>query len=271
MRDYHLHTSLCKHATGKMEEYVEAAIENGMTEICFTDHIPLPDGEDPDHRMKLEEVEPYLEQIAILNRKYREIPILAGIEADYVEGYESYLEDFISSFHFDLVIMSVHYIKKWANEQWVFDYEYTDETLPHQYSDYFDTVFKGVKTGLFDVVGHLDLIKRPRYSVLYSNHRKVGKILDAMKKHGMSLELNTSGLRKPINETYPSLDIIKLAVKRGIPITLASDAHRPEHVGYQFDWLVNRLFQFPDLKLAQYSKRKCVSRTLVQPGIGDTF
>ena len=72
MRDYHLHTTLCKHASGEMEEYVEAAIERGITEISFTEHAPLPEGEDPDHRMAPEEVEFYLEQIAILNRKYRD-------------------------------------------------------------------------------------------------------------------------------------------------------------------------------------------------------
>ena len=271
MRDYHLHTTLCKHASGEMEEYVEAAIERGITEISFTEHAPLPEGEDPDHRMAPEEVEFYLEQIAILNRKYREISILYGIEIDYVEGFESYFEDFISSYHFDLVIMSVHLIKKWSDQQWVFNYEYTEETLPRLYGDYFDAVLRGIKTGLFDVVGHLDLIKRPGYPALYINHRKIGNILDAVKKQGMSLELNTSGLRKPINETYPSLDIVKLAVKRDIPHTLASDAHRPEHVGYRFDWLLNRLFQFPGIKLAQYRKRNCISHTLVQPGTEDTF
>jgi histidinol-phosphatase (PHP family) len=271
MRDYHLHTSLCKHATGEMDEYVEAAIERGITEICFTEHAPLPEGEDSEHRMEPGEVESYLEQIVILNRKYREISILAGIEVDYVVGFEDYFEDFISSYYFDLVIMSVHLIKKWSDQQWVFDYEYSAETLPQQYNDYFDAVLRGVKTGLFDVVGHLDLIKRPGYPALYINHRKVGNILDAVKKQGMCVELNTSGLRKPINETYPSLDIVKLAVKRDIPLTLASDAHRPEHVGYQFDWLVNRLFQFPNIKLAQYRKRNYTSHTLVQPSTEETF
>ena len=78
-----------------MEEYVLAAIEKGIPEICFTDHIPLPNGEDTEHRMAIDELEPYLEKIAILNRKYREISVLAGIEADYVEGYETYIKEFL--------------------------------------------------------------------------------------------------------------------------------------------------------------------------------
>lgn len=248
-----------------MEDYVRAAIENGMTEICFTDHIPLPDGMDPEHRMKAEEVEPYLERIAILNRKYREITVLAGIEVDYIEGFESYYKEFLSANYFDIVIMAVHFIKEWVGEQWVFNYEYSPETIPGQYKDYFNAVYKGVKTGLFDVLGHFDLIKRPGFPVMRTNRKDIDRILDEVKKKGMSIELNTSGLRKPIGETYPSMNILYMAVERGIPITMASDSHRPEHVGYLFDYWLNRLFSIEGLKLAQYRNRKCMSGPLGQP------
>ena len=248
-----------------MEDYVRAAIENGIIEMCFTDHIPLPNGMDPEHRMKMEEVEPYLERIAILNRKFREITILAGIEVDYIEGFEPFYKEFFSTFNFDIAIMAVHFIKEWKGEQWVFNYEYSPETIPGQYKDYFNAVYKGVKTGLFDVLGHFDLIKRPGFPVMRYSRKDIDRILDEVKKKGMSIELNTSGLRKPIGDTYPSMNILYEAVDRGIPITMASDAHRPEHVGYLFDQWLNRLFGIEGLKLAQYRYRKCVSSPLGQP------
>ncbi len=262
MRDYHVHTSYCKHASGEMEEYVLAAIEMGIPEICFTDHIPLSNGEDPEHRMAIEELEPYLEKVAILNRKYREISVLAGIEADYVEGYETYLKEFLAGYHFDLVIMSVHFIRHWQNEQWVFNFEYSAETIPQQYHDYFQAMHKGIETGLFDVVGHLDIIKRPGFPVLDTNREDVEKVLTAVKKKGMSIELNTSGLRKPISEIYPAIEIVKMAIKKDIPFTTASDAHQPQQVGYYFDLLTNHLFNYNGLKLAHYNKRKCFNHVL---------
>jgi histidinol-phosphatase (PHP family) len=148
----------------------------------------------------------------------------------------------------------------------VFNFDYSEETLEQQYRDYFEIMIKGIQSGLFDVVGHLDLVKRPGYPVLDTNREDVEKVLAAVKGKGMSIELNTSGLRKPIGEIYPAMKIIEMVIKKQIPIAMASDAHRPEHVGYRFDQLLNRLFRYDDFMLAHYRKRKCTSRRLAQPG-----
>ena len=265
MQDYHLHTSLCKHAEGEMEDYVETAIENGITEICFSDHIPLPGGFDIAHRMSLDDMENYLEKISILKRRYREITILAGIEADYVEGYEEYLEGFLSNYPLDLVIMSIHFIRRWPPGQWVYDFEYTKKTIRQKYKDYLYAMTKGIKTGLFDIVGHLDLIKRPGLPVLKTNQNEVKQVLDAASQEGMSIELNLSGLWKPINDLYPSLDILQMVVAKGIPIVMSSDAHSPEYVGACFDEILNHLFNYKGIKMATYQRRKCTVNKLVQP------
>jgi histidinol-phosphatase (PHP family) len=248
-----------------MEEYVEAAIERGLSEICFADHIPLPDNFDADHRMSLKEMETYMDQIALVKRKYREISILVGIEADYIEGLERYYDKFLSSFPFDLVIMSIHFLKRWPRDQWVFEYKYNRTNIKEKYSDYFNAMVKGIKTGLFDIVGHMDLIKRPRFSVMYSNQRDVERVIKAASQAGMSIELNTSGLHKPINDLYPSLEIIELAIERGVPFIFSSDAHSPEEVGFCFDELLNYMFNYPGFKLATYQKRESTSQKLQQP------
>lgn len=265
MHDYHIHTPLCKHASGEMEEYVEVALENGLTEICFADHIPLPNSFDADHRMSLKDMDTYIEQINILKRRYREISILLGIEADYIEGFEGYLEQFLSNYPFDLVIMAIHFLRRWPPGQWVFDFEYTRKTIQQRYKDYFNVMVKGIKTGLFDVVGHLDLIKRPRMTVIDTNHREVKQVLDAAHQAGMSIELNVSGLWKPINDIYPSLEILEMVAQKGVPIVMASDAHQPEHVGAYFDELLNHLFNYPGLKMASYQRRTRSVNRLVQP------
>jgi histidinol-phosphatase (PHP family) len=215
--------------------------------------------------MSLDQMEPYIEKISILKRRYREITILLGIEADYVEGYEEYLENFLSSYPFDLVIMSIHFIRRWPPGQWVFDFEYTKKTIRQRYKDYFSAMTKGIKTGLFDIVGHMDLIKRPGLSVLSTNQPEVKQVLDAVGQEGMSIELNVSGLWKPINDLYPSLDILEMVVAKGIPIVMSSDAHQPEYVGACFDELLNHLFNYPGIKMARYQRRKCTVNKLAQP------
>jgi histidinol-phosphatase (PHP family) len=255
-RDYHLHTRLCKHATGSLDEYIQTALKQGMSEICFTDHIPLPNGLDPDHRMVLEEVDSYLSLIDSARNRYRDLSILTGIEADFIDGHESYLDDFISSYSFDLVIMSVHFIKHWPRNQWVFNFSYTSQSIKHKYHDYFETMVRGIRSGLFDIVGHLDLIKRPGYPVLNSNPEDVENILEAVTQQGMSVELNTSGLRKPIEDCYPSREIMKRVLERGIPVTLGSDAHSPDQVGFSFDDLSVWLETRNQVKWARYDNRK---------------
>jgi histidinol-phosphatase (PHP family) len=267
MRDYHIHTALCKHAEGEMEEYVEAAIAQGITEICFTDHMPLPNNFDIEHRMSFKEMETYLENIERCKEEYKEINILTGIEADYLEGEETFLENFLKQYDFDMVIGSVHFIKKWGDSGWVFSYEYTEDTVQQQYSDYFDCVLKCIQTGLFDVMGHLDIIKRLNNPVLKTNYSQVEEALEAIKSQNMSIELNTSGWRKFIEETYPAPEILDMVVEKEIPVILSSDAHKPEQVGFCFKGMMPQLYEnYPGMQLVYYRERKATIYPLVQPG-----
>ena len=161
MIDYHNHTKLCKHADGEIDQYVEHAISIGISEIAFTDHMPLPDNFDIEHRMSEKEMDIYIEWINQVKLKYPEIKILFGIEVDYYEGFEKYTEQFLNNYDFDLVIMSVHFLKKWPEGNWVFNYDFPQKTFDDIYKEYLQTIIKGIKTGLFDVVGHLDLVKTP--------------------------------------------------------------------------------------------------------------
>ena len=158
--DYHLHTWRCKHATGKMEAYVEQAILLELEEIAFTDHIPLPDEFDIAHRMDRNELDEYIQDIEDLKKSYPEISIKTGIEADYYEGHEKYTEKILSQYPFDLVLMAVHFLKHWPDGNWVFGYSFPGKPISEIYQDYLNTVIKGIRTGLFDVLAHVDLIKK---------------------------------------------------------------------------------------------------------------
>jgi histidinol-phosphatase (PHP family) len=254
-KDYHIHTKLCKHAQGEMYEYVEKAIDHGLKEIAFTDHIPLPDSFDIAHRMREEELEAYCKSIQTLQQTYPEISILCGIEADYYEGFEEYLSKTIDRFSFDLVIMSVHFIKDWPANNWVFSYYFPDHTLSQIYSEYTAALSKAIETKLFDIVGHFDLIKSPDASLLEKNGHEVDNLLKLIKQNDMTVEINTSGMRKHIDDLFPEKKIIERIIQQGISITIGSDAHQPNHVGFYFLELSNYLDSFKTLQLASYSKR----------------
>ena len=238
MHDYHMHSHWCRHASGSLEEYARAAAERGLEEICFTPHIPLP-GFRPGFfndklHMDLVEFDAYEEELARTRALFPSLSILSGVEADYIEGRERFVEGFLAAHEFDLVLMSVHFVAAWPEDCWVFELP-RDRPLELAYADYFRCVREGIATGLYDSIAHLDLIKRPGLPVLEVCRDEVEDTLARCAAAGMSLELNTSGTRKAIAECYPAPALTALAVERGLRITPGSDAHAPHQVGLSFD------------------------------------
>jgi histidinol-phosphatase (PHP family) len=262
MIDNHIHTKLCKHAEGEVFEYVEKAIARGIKEISFTDHIPLPDKFDLAHRMQFNEIDTYAHWIMRAKGKYPEIKIRYGIEADFYEGYERFTENFLNQHDFDIVIMSVHFIRHWPEGNWVFDYNFPDKSKEEIYRDYLSTLKKGIDTGLFDIIGHLDMIKSPEDSLLDILPGDVNELLGVIIKSGMAIEINTSGYRKKVGEPYPGLDWLPMIKEKSIPLTIGSDAHHPDQVGLKFEHVYRRIKEEGISTLVVYDKRLQMKRNI---------
>lgn len=234
MHDYHLHTHYCRHATGSLEEYARAAVRRGLDEICFTPHVPFPvyrQGFFGNRlRMDLEEFPRYLDELEQARRAVPGLRILCGVEADYVAGTEEFMERFLASHPFDLVLMSVHFVRKWPGNQWVFDLSSDGRPLESIYDDYLEAVSEGIATGLFDCVAHMDLIKQEGRPLVESHRTQVRQVIRLCRERGMSAEVNVSGSRKSIGEPYPSWPIVRLMVEEGLPLVPGSDAHEPAQV-----------------------------------------
>jgi histidinol-phosphatase (PHP family) len=256
MIDYHIHTRLCKHAQGETQEFIEAALAAGIEEIAFTDHIPLPDNFDIIHRMAFDQMEIYCRWIESMRECYPEIKIRFGIEADYYEGFEEYLFRFLNHFDFDVVIMAIHYLRHWPENNWVFNYHFPDKSQDEVYLDYITTAIKGVQTGLFDILGHADIIKHPDYPLITTVPEAVNRLLSEIKLAGMALEINTSGFRKTVKESYPALSWIPAAQRLQVPLSTGSDAHRPEQVALRFSEVYNLLHTYQIKRLATFEKRQ---------------
>ena len=116
--DYHIHTSRCGHAVGEMAAYVERAIAAGLPEIGFSDHIFLywlpPDQRDPELAMPEDAFDTYVDDVARLQHRYREITIRLAVEADFIVDHESTLKGILDRYPWDYVLGSVHFIGDWG-------------------------------------------------------------------------------------------------------------------------------------------------------------
>ena len=231
--DLHNHTTLCNHATGTAEEYIDRAIELNIDVYGFSEHAPMKNFEDG-YRLTLDKKEFYENNILSLKEKYKnDIDILLGYEVDFIKG--DYLLDSIKNSKADYLIGSVHYLNGWGFDNPEFIKEYERRDIDKIWEEYFEAVENMAKNGSFDIVGHLDLIKVFKFLPKKDIKSIALNSLKAIKKSGMAIEINQAGFRKPIKEQYPSIPLLELSYELDIPITFGSDAHSLEQVGFKYD------------------------------------
>ncbi|ACO45561.1 histidinol-phosphatase HisJ [Deinococcus deserti] len=231
--DSHMHTPLCGHAAGTPREYAKAALDAGLTGLCFTDHMPMPAWYDAPWRMRLDQLEQYIEEVRSVQADFAgELDVRLGLEADFHPGTERFVERVLTAHNWDYVIGSVHYLGAWGFDNPEFVAEYEARDLTELYASYYALVEDAARTGLFDAIGHLDLPKK--FGHLDTDGHAALHALDVIAERGLSLDFNTAGWRKPVAEAYPAPDLTRAAATRGIPFVLGSDAHRPDEVGHRF-------------------------------------
>ena len=230
--DLHNHTIRCNHATGTIDEYIQKAIELGIDIYGFSEHAPMDF--DPYYRLSFEDMDIYEDEVLRAKRVYQDkIQIVLGYEVDYLKGY---IDDrVIYNKRVDYLIGSVHFLDKWGFDNPEFIGEYKNRDIDDIWQEYFDAIEAMAKTGYFDIVGHLDLIKVFKY-LPKKDIRVIAKnALRTIKETNMVIELNGAGLRKPIKELYPSQNLLEVAYELNIPITFSSDAHAVEQIGFGYN------------------------------------
>ncbi|HZL43709.1 MAG TPA: histidinol-phosphatase HisJ family protein [Verrucomicrobiae bacterium] len=239
--DYHMHTPLCRHATGDPTQYAARAAAIGLDEIGFSDHSPMIRDDFDDWRMRFDQVDEYVASVRKAQQAFPKLTIRLALEVDYLPGHENWIRKLATMHPWDYFIGSVHYV----SESWAIDdprrlSEWNQRDVWDVWSAYFERLSEAAQTGFFDIIGHADLPKkfgkRPDRDCtpLYE------QFLDRAVKHGCAIELNTAGLRQECREIYPGEPLLKLAHQKGVPITFGSDAHAPQDVGMQFEVAVGQ-------------------------------
>jgi histidinol-phosphatase (PHP family) len=237
--DYHVHTARCGHASGAMERYVERAIEAGVAELGFSDHLFMywlpPERRDPELTMAEWEHDFYIEDVERCRQRYRgEVKIRLATEADYIPGHELELERILRAYDWDYVIGSVHFIGEWGFDDSRYVSGFVHRDIDALYAEYFSLVGASAETGLFDTIGHSDLVKKFGHRPRADQSLAYAELAARLARTGVCAEVNTGGLRKPVGEAYPHPDLLRAYCLAGVPVTLGSDAHAPTEVAADF-------------------------------------
>ena len=256
--DYHTHSRFCRHAHGEIEEYVQAAINLGLQEVGCSDHAPLPENYDLQHRMTLEEYYSYYAPaVSELVQRYRgKIRIKRGIECDYLDWTHEWTKKFIAENDFDFVIGSVHFVGAQGSEKPLFGPTYDASELPALHEGYYRSVRDSARSGLFDIIGHCDLVKKLGACSGKSIDEALWAALEEIRKSDLCIEINTSGWRRAEHEAYPSERILTFARDLNIPMTLGSDAHGPADVGRDFGRAMAFIEQYGRGRVSTFEKRQ---------------
>ncbi|MFX1591628.1 MAG: histidinol-phosphatase HisJ [Promethearchaeota archaeon] len=278
LEDWHTHNELCRHAEGKIEDYIKKAIELKLDLIGISDHFPYEYLENSsllikevpyqEYSMRLNEIDSYLSSIEKLKIKYNnEIQIRKAFEIDYFRSQEEILKKYFKNISdkLDYILGSVHILhgksRLFAFDDRRFLSMYREyESIDIIYLEYYQKLQDMInsKEFNFDILSHFDLPKK--YNKRANNKELVMneaiKTLELAKKADLTIEINTGGLRKDINEQYPSEEIIKEMFNLDISVLLGSDAHHPNDLGYEFNIMIKLLKKIGYNQLAHFNKRK---------------
>ena len=259
--DYHTHNERCGHAEGQLREYVEQAIKIGIDQLGLSDHMPvihLPKEKIPSGTaMELHQLEEYVQEALDLKKEYKgQIEIKVGLEADYIEGYEEEIEKLLSPYPFDYIIGSAHFLGEWDHSDSRQMEGWQKKPTGEIFTEYYRAIQGAAKSGLYDIIGHFDVIKKHGHVAKGDLSPIITETLQVIKKQDMAMEVNTSGLFKIVKEVFPAPSIIQQALALGIPFTLGSDAHKPKYVHVGVEEGRKILKEYGATQIATFDERK---------------
>ena len=249
--DYHIHSTYSDGRSAP-EDYIEPAIERGLKEIGFSEHLTLF-REHQEWNMNPLELPAYIENIAEIKAGTPNIKIKTGLEVDFFKGREEEIRTFLNPLPLDYIIGSVHYLgEKTVDEGPEF---YEGKNIDKLFETYFESVAAAAASGIFDIIGHCDLVRiygfRPA-SNLENLYRELAR---TFKKYDVVFEVNTNGRNRTLADFYPDRNFLGIFREEKVPVCVNSDAHMPARVGQYFDEAYELLRYVGFSEMAVFDKR----------------
>ena len=267
LTDYHVHlrpdepdTPSERHFTAaNVERYRVAAEEQGIAELGVAEHVyrftaALDVWEHPFWRAwARDDLDAYCGFVR------EETDLRLGIEADFVPGREDRIANLLDGRDWDFVVGSVHFLRDLSLDTQEYSIWGAGESPERIWRRYFDTIAESARSGLYDVIGHPDLVKvwgdrapRPEGDL----RRYYEPAVEAFAEAGVAVEVSTAGLRKPVGELYPARPYLELLLEAGCPLALSSDAHQPDQLGFRYEQAVEELQELGVRELSVFERRE---------------
>jgi histidinol-phosphatase (PHP family) len=250
--DYHIHTTF---SDGKEdpEEYISPAVEAGIKEIGFSEHINLV-SQDQKWCMDPGRANEYFSYLEKLGKKNNKIKIKKGLEVDFACGMEEKIYEFLKDLELDFVIGSVHYLGEKTVDSGADFYE--NRNIDEIFTSYFSLVNEAVESGLFDIIGHCDLVRIFNFLPVSGTEHFYKELASKMKIHDVAFEINTNGRNRPLGDFYPDRRFLRIFREENVPVCVSSDAHFPLRVGQYFDEAYMLLKEAGFKEMAVFNKRE---------------
>jgi histidinol-phosphatase (PHP family) len=244
-RDLHCHTAFCGHATGAMEDYVEAALAAGLEELGFLEHVEAGIRYGRRSWLSPEDLDRYWEEGRALRAKYAgRIVVSVGIELGANPEAVDELQALAARHPWERIGLSCHFI---PDEETGLHLNISSSKDPNLarllardpleiHYRYYETLAAMIPVFRPAMVCHLDVVRRnlPDLGVHPQVRRRIRRVLEAMREAGTALEVNTAGYAFT-GSLYPAPRILEEAVILGLPLVLNADAHDPAHVARFYD------------------------------------
>ena len=249
--DYHTHPQghrVQPYSQALLQPWIDSARARGLTDIAFTDHDRYHAGIDFDEIDKLRAANP-------------DVKIRAGIELDNDPETSAAGRSWVEKNwdRLDFILGSVHYLDR--SDQMLDSVpagaeQFAGRNIDEIYADYFRRIRAIAATELVDCLSHLDLIKIHGHRPNAPIRELVSETLDFIAARGLAIELSTAGWRKPVNELYPSDEIIRLAIEKEIRFTTASDAHSHAQLGENYGRLAKKMRELGIREVCAFESHK---------------
>jgi histidinol-phosphatase (PHP family) len=267
LTDYHVHlrtderenTAARFFTAANAERYRETASERGIEELGVAEHIhrftaAMEIWQHPFWRhYAVDDLDDYCGFVR------EETDLRLGIEMDFIPGREDRIAAQLDGRDWDYVVGSVHFLRDHSLDTEEYSIWGAGESAERVWRRYFDTVAASALSGLYDIIGHPDLVKvwgsgaptpdkDPRY--FYE------PAVEAFAEAGVAVEVSTAGWRKPVGEQYPAVPFLEMLIDAGCPLALSSDAHVPDQLGFEYERAVELLQSLGVKEIAVFERRR---------------
>lgn len=256
--DYHMHSNASPDSQATMVEMGRAALGMGIGEIAFTEHFDLHPHEPTNTFYRPDR---YFEKLGIARHALEPegLTLRAGVELGEPHRFQAQQQAVLDAYPYDVVLGSLH----WVGDDLMFDEGFFRSRTPRDaVTLYFTELAVMVRAGGFDVLAHADVFKRVAYDIYHQFdiaewEDLVRPVWQACIDQGIGIEINTASLRRAVNEVHPAPPALRWYREMGGErLTLGSDAHRPQHVGYGLAQALEIARDAGFTRLAHYERRQ---------------